>query len=120
MLESPVVGELLELGGYDPAEYLADLKDTRLTYSYIFGSPELKSGIAALYKDVRPEHVVPTHGATGANAMVIETLVEAGDNIISVMPTYQQHYSIPEAIGAEVRILQQGLEKFSEFIRENS
>jgi hypothetical protein len=33
------------------------------------------------------------------------TLVEPGDPVISVMPTYQQHYSIPESIGADVRIL---------------
>ena len=30
--------------------------------------------------------------------------------MVSVMPTYQQHYSIPESIGADVRILQLTLE----------
>jgi aspartate/methionine/tyrosine aminotransferase len=30
--------------------------------------------------------------------------------MVSVMPTYQQHYSIPESIGAEVRILHLNLE----------
>ncbi|MBR3706285.1 MAG: aminotransferase [Firmicutes bacterium] len=105
-IDSLTIGELLELGGYSPDEYLKSLKDTRLTYSHIFGSPEFKSGVASLYNNIKPEHVIPTHGATGANAMVLETLIEPGDNMISVMPTYQQHYSIPEAIGAEVRILQ--------------
>ena len=38
-IDSLTVGELLELGGYDPKDYLASLADTRLTYSYIFGSP---------------------------------------------------------------------------------
>lgn len=101
-IDSLTVGELLELGGYDPKDYLASLADTRLTYSYIFGSPELRQGIAELYENVKPENVIPTHGATGANAMVLETMIEPEDNMISVMPTYQQHYSIPEAIGAEV------------------
>lgn len=32
-------------------------------------------------------------------------LVEPGDEVISVLPTYQQHYSIPEAYGATVKIL---------------
>lgn len=105
-IDSLTVGELLELGGYDPKDYLASLADTRLTYSCIFGSPELRQGIAELYENVKPENVIPTHGATGANAMVLETMIEPEDNMISVMPTYQQHYSIPEAIGAEVRILQ--------------
>jgi aspartate/methionine/tyrosine aminotransferase len=31
--------------------------------------------------------------------------VEPGDRVISVLPTYQQHYSIPESYGADVKIL---------------
>lgn len=104
-IDSLTIGQLLEIGGYDPAEYLASLADTRLTYGHIFGSPEFKSGVAALYENITPGQVLPCHGATGANAMVLESLIEPADNMISVMPTYQQHYSIPEAIGAEVRIL---------------
>ena len=38
------------------------------------------------------------------------TLIDPSDNMVSVMPTYQQHYSIPESIGAEVRILNLNLE----------
>jgi aspartate/methionine/tyrosine aminotransferase len=36
---------------------------------------------------------------------VHETLVEPGDRVISVLPTYQQHYSIPKSYGADVHIL---------------
>ena len=32
-------------------------------------------------------------------------MIESTDNMVCVLPTYQQHYSIPKAIGAEVRIL---------------
>lgn len=105
-IDSLKVGELLELCGKDKDTFYRELMDTRLTYGHIFGSPELLAGISGLYKAVKPEEVVPTHGAIGANNMVITTLIERGDNMISVMPTYQQHYSIPESIGAEVRILQ--------------
>ena len=45
-----------------------------------------------------------THGAIGANALVYATLVEPGDRVISVLPTYQQHYSIPESLGADVQV----------------
>ena len=62
------------------------------------------------YRDLTPEDVVPTHGGISANHMVIATLVDRGDNVVTVLPTYQQHYSIPESIGADVRLLQLTLE----------
>ena len=104
-IDSLTVGELLELAGEDPDSYLTGLKDTRLTYGHIFGSPELVNGVAGLYRDLKGENVIPTHGAIGANEMVISAMIESTDNMVCVLPTYQQHYSIPKAIGAEVRIL---------------
>lgn len=99
------------MAGLDVAEYMNKLADTRLTYSHIGGSPELLSGIASLYSDVIGlENVIPMHGAIGANHHVIMVLIDLSDNMVSVMPTYQQHYSIPESIGAEVRILNLNLE----------
>ena len=65
----------------------------RLTYGYIEGAPELKSGICKLYKALKPEEIVTTHGASGANHHVFYSLVEPGDRVISIMPTYQQLYS---------------------------
>lgn len=104
-IDSLTIGELLELSGEDAEEYLNSMKDLRLTYSHIFGSPELLHGISQLYKSLKPSDIVPTHGAVGANNMAITTLIDPSDNMVCVMPTYQQHYSIPESIGAEVRIL---------------
>ena len=43
------------------------------------------------------------HGGTGANNTVVMTLIEPGDNVISIVPNYQQYESIPASIGAEVR-----------------
>ena len=57
------------------------------------------------YEHQQRHNIVVTHGAIGANALVHETLVEPGDHVISVRPTYQQHYSIPESYGATVDIL---------------
>lgn len=104
-IDSLKIGELLELCGMDADQFLLGLKDVRLTYGHIFGSPDFLKGVSGLYENVKPEQVIPTHGAVGANNMVIHTLIEPGDNMVSVMPTYQQHYSIPESLGAEVRIL---------------
>lgn len=105
-IDSLRIAELLELCGKNADEFLKSLKDIRLTYSHIFGSPDFLRGVASLYESLKSENVVPTHGAIGANNQVITTLIEAKDNMVCVMPTYQQHYSIPESIGAEVRILQ--------------
>lgn len=128
-IDSLTVREIVEMAGLDVAEYMNELADTRLTYSYIGGSPELLSGIAGLYSDViKPEHVIPMHGAIGANHHILMTLIDPSDNMVSVMPTYQQHYSIPESIGAEVRILNLNLEnhflpdieKLKELVDENT
>ncbi len=109
-IDSLTVRELLELAGENADEYMKDLLDTRLTYGHIFGSPELLQGIASLYQNLEPEQIIPAHGAIGANHQIIMTMIEPEDNMVSVMPTYQQHYSIPESIGADVRILQLRLE----------
>ena len=77
----------------------------RLTYGDIEGAPAFREGICRLYKTLKPEEVVTTHGAAGANHHVFYSLVEPGDRVISIMPTYQQLYSIPESYGAEVRLL---------------
>ncbi len=99
------VEELLRLSGRRE-EVLEQLLATRLTYGDIEGSPRLRRAIAGLYRGIKPENVTITNGAIGANALTMLTLVEPGDQVISVLPTYQQHYSIPESIGAATRILQ--------------
>ena len=99
------VGELLALSGQREA-VLEELAATRLTYGDIEGSPRLRRAIAGLYRSQPPEQITITNGAIGANALAMLTLVEPGDRVISVLPTYQQHYSIPESIGARVDILQ--------------
>jgi aspartate/methionine/tyrosine aminotransferase len=104
-IDTLTLGELLELAGESSQDCLASLVDTRLTYGHIFGSPELIKGIASLYEDIKTDQILPTHGATGANHQVIFTLLEEGDEMISVLPTYQQHYSISKSMGAKVNFL---------------
>lgn len=103
-VESLTVEELLDMAGKKDG-ILAELLPMKLTYGAIEGSDRLRGLIAGLYEKQAVENIVVTHGAIGANALVHETLVEPGDRVISVLPTYQQHYSIPESFGADVRIL---------------
>ena len=103
-VESLTVRQLLDLSGKSNLR-LDELLPMKLTYGAIEGSDRLRAAVAALYQNQSPERVLITHGAIGANALLYETLIEPGDEIVSVVPTYQQHYSIPESYGATVKKL---------------
>ena len=76
--------------------------DLKLGYGDITGSERLKAAIQTLYE--RDHSITVTHGAIGANQLVFLSLLEKGDEVVSVVPTYQQHYSIPEALGCRVKL----------------
>jgi aspartate/methionine/tyrosine aminotransferase len=103
------VNELLELTG-EKDKLLGDILSSRLTYGHIEGSPDFKENICSLYVSMKPENILTTHGAIGANSLVISSLVEPCDEVITVMPAYQQCCSIPESIGANVKILPLNIE----------
>jgi aspartate/methionine/tyrosine aminotransferase len=104
-VESVTIDALLELAGLDPGDLLEQMRPMRLTYGAIEGSDRLRSAIARLYETASADDVLVAHGAIGANHLVYEALVEPGDVVVSIVPTYQQHTSIPESLGAEVRPL---------------
>ena len=101
-VESLTISELLALIGKND-DSLSELLTIKMTYGGIEGSDRLKAAITALYTDQTPENILTTHGAIGANALVYQALIEQGDKVITVVPTYQQHYSIPASMGADVR-----------------
>jgi aspartate/methionine/tyrosine aminotransferase len=103
-VESLTVEQLLDIANKKET-LLSELLPLKLTYGAIEGSDRLRDLIAALYTGQKRENVLVTHGAIGANALVHETLVSPGDRVISVIPTYQQHYSIPESYGADIQLL---------------
>lgn len=106
-VESLTVAELLAIAGKTDT-ILAELLPLKLTYGAIEGTERLRKLVAGLYDRQTLHNVIITHGAIGANALVHQTLIEPGDRVISVLPTYQQHYSIPESLGADIRILKLG------------
>lgn len=104
-VDSISMNELFELTGEDKTEFLNRLCARRLSYGDIEGLPEFRKGVCGLYKTLNIENIVPTHGASGANHHVFYSLISHGDRVVSIMPTYQQLYSIPESYGADVQIL---------------
>lgn len=103
-VDSITFADLMELAG-KTGDILGELNGMKLTYGAIEGSLRLRTAISALYPGRGPHEVLVTHGAIGANALLYDTLIEPGDEVVSIVPAYQQHYSLPESRGARVKRL---------------
>lgn len=82
---------------------------TQLTYGPIRGSERLRGTLANLYSAKTPsplpsDNVLITAGAIQANFLLLYSLVGPGDHVICHYPTYQQLYSVPESLGADVSL----------------
>ncbi|KAJ0416492.1 pyridoxal phosphate-dependent transferase [Aspergillus carlsbadensis] len=81
-----------------------------MSYGPMKGSAALRSRIAEfLYSDpsaepLSIENIVTTPGASLANFLVLFALLGPGDHVVVQYPTYQQLYSLPAAVGAEVSL----------------
>lgn len=101
---SITINELLALSGRDEAD-LYEILSMKLTYGDIEGSDRLRAAISKLYANTSIADITITHGTIAANMLVHKGLVERGDHVVSIIPTYQQHYSIPRSIEANVATL---------------
>ncbi|MFD1928541.1 aminotransferase [Sporosarcina siberiensis] len=104
-VDSISIRELVTIAGDCYDTFFQEIADKRLTYGYITGSPALKENVAKLYKTMRHENILSMNGAIGANFLVLYALIEPGDEVVCVDPTYQQLHSVPESFGAEVKRL---------------
>lgn len=96
--------ELLALTD-NPKKAIDEMLNLKLGYGKVFGSERLRKNISSLYENAKDENIIITHGAVGANALVMLSILEKDDEVITYLPIYQQHYSIPASIGAKVKIL---------------
>jgi len=103
-VESLTVGELLDLAG-GRESFIEEFLARKLTYGEIPGTLELRAHLSRLYDTQDEGNILLAHGAIGANFLALFTLVEPGDRVVAVKPTYQQLYSVPRAFGADVRML---------------
>lgn len=86
----------------NPDEIMKNLLTTKLDYGPIEGSKEIMNGILSLYDAGTYENLAVCHGCISANEMVLTSLLSTGDHIITILPTYQQLYSLPLSYGVEV------------------
>lgn len=80
---------------------------TPLTYGEIRGSTALRTNLSRLYSSkvgtpLPPDQILIQPGAIASNALVLYSLIGPGDHVICHYPTYQQLYSYPKSLGAEV------------------
>jgi aspartate/methionine/tyrosine aminotransferase len=92
------VRELLD----DPIEWDGIL-DQPLVYTQSNGTRELRQRIAALYPGATADHVQVTNGGSEANYVVTWRLVEAGDEVVLMVPNYMQTWGLSRAFGGTVR-----------------
>ena len=80
------LGGLLELAGTS----VEALSDVALDYPEVRGTERLRARIAALYPGAEADNVLVTVGASEANQLIAATLLEPGDEMVALSPTYQQ------------------------------
>ncbi|GHB44101.1 aminotransferase [Pseudovibrio japonicus] len=93
------VEELIKLTGLDPNT----IWSTVLDYPQVNGSTLLREHIAKMYEGADAENILVTAGASEANTLVANTLLEPGDNMVAFRPIYEQLTGDVRNRGIEVR-----------------
>ena len=81
------------------------LLDTGLFYPEVNGTTRLRTAIAQLYAHADANNVLVTVGASQANAMVCQTLLAPGDEVVVMTPGYRQVWGTALNMGCVVREL---------------
>jgi aspartate/methionine/tyrosine aminotransferase len=77
--------------------------DLPLIYTQTNGTEALRTAIAALYPGATPAHVEVTNGGAEANFLAAWYLVQPGDEVVILVPTYMQTHGLVRAFGGVVR-----------------
>ncbi len=81
---------------------IEDLGDILINYPEVRGTEKLRTQIAALYPGATAENVLVTVGASEANQIIAQTLLNPGDRMLTLSPTYKQLAGNALNLGAEV------------------
>src|SRR4030095_16203961 len=73
-----------------------------LKYSQSNGTAALRSLIAAHYTGATIDHVQVTNGGAEANYVTMWNLVEPGDEVVFMVPSYMQTWGLARGFGATV------------------
>ncbi|MBN2046269.1 MAG: aminotransferase class I/II-fold pyridoxal phosphate-dependent enzyme [Anaerolineaceae bacterium] len=92
---------LPELLNYADAESRELWNTLSLGYTESAGHPLLREEIARMYTEVTADQVLEIAPEEGI-FILLQTLLNAGDHVISIFPAYQSLYEIPRSLGCEV------------------
>ncbi len=96
---------LSELQQFVDENIMETLMSMKMDYGPIVGSQRLKKAILSLYEKGNEENITIAHGAINANELVLISLLDPGDHVISLFPTYQQMYDFPRSLGCDVSLI---------------
>lgn len=96
---------LKELEQITNKDLTSSIKEMVMDYGPITGSLELKQNILSLYKKGSIDNITIAQGSINANELVMMTLLEPNDHVISLYPSYQQLYDFPKSLGCDVSLL---------------
>lgn len=86
----------------DP-EFLEQLMDTPLIYNQSNGTDELRSAIASFYPGATLDHVEVTNGGSEANFVSVFSMLEREDEVVIILPIYQQIWGLIRSFGMKVK-----------------
>lgn len=90
--------ELLELADVESIKLWDNLS---LGYTETQGHPELRSQIAELYDQIQAQNIMVA-APEECIFLTMQTLLNAGDHMIAVFPSYQSSYEIARSIGCNL------------------
>ena len=79
-----------------------DFQNVRLDYGAITGDQRVKEEILKLYQSGDTDSITTSQGCLQGNEMAMETLLGAGDHVITFKPGYQAFSDYPRALGCTV------------------
>ncbi|MBI2459373.1 MAG: aminotransferase class I/II-fold pyridoxal phosphate-dependent enzyme [Parcubacteria group bacterium] len=92
--------ELFSLAGKKARnEYL----NLSLKYTESLGDPLLRQAVSKLYLNLKKENILATNGAIEAIFLIMNSLLNKGDNIIAQFPIYQALYQVAQSNGVKIR-----------------
>lgn len=120
--------EAMTLGDILGESDLLDLLKNPMDYGPIVGSDGLKDAILSWYESGSRRNISLGFGAINANELVLMEVLEPGDEVVSMYPSYGQLYDLPKSLGCKVILVElkkennwlPSVDDFKKVINENT